>query len=484
MPPKKRQPPTLLPASQRHLVQRFSYGITPDLAAQVSRAGGATAWFERQIASPASFKDAKANAARRWYPDLGRSPSDLWQRNVAEIRGGWEVMNDYARWLLVRRILTNRPVHEKMTEFWESMLHVPVTGDAAFTWRVRYGDIVRKHALGRFDALLRATATHPSMLIHLDAAESTKKAPNENLGRELLELFTLGAGNYSEDDVKASSRMLTGHRVDMWKSWSASYEPEEHWTGKVKVRGFTHKNSKADGRKALNEYLTYLAHHPDTARKICHRLATKFVREDPPASLVKRLTKVYLANNTDIVPVLRALVASKEFKGSKGRKLRDPAEDVVATYRAVGAKLHRPTSDRSAASVMLWQASALGLAPHAWPRPDGAPVTDQVWTSPSRMLASFSMHWALAGGWWPKEQVVYRAPNEYVPKAGIKFRDLVDALSRDMLHLEASKKLVETCSRATGCRPGVMVDRDHAVAQWDWPRLVTAMLDSPDHFTC
>ncbi len=135
-----------------------------------------------------------------------------------------------------------------MTEFWEGMLHVPVSGDAHFTWRVDYGDTIRRHALGRFDQMLVETTTHPAMLIFLSAATSTKRAPNENLGRELLELHTLGAGNYSEDDVKASSRILTGWHVDLWKTWAASYVEEDHWTGTVQVRGFRDRNRKADGR--------------------------------------------------------------------------------------------------------------------------------------------------------------------------------------------------------------------------------------------
>ncbi len=474
----------MLRGRERHLVQRFSYGLTPPLASAVRANGGADAWFERQLTRPGSFADSAAGATRRWFRDLDRSPSELWQRQAKEIRGGWEVMDDYGRWLLVRRIMTNRPVHEKMTEFWESMLHVPVTGDAQFTWRVRYGDAIRTHALGRFDQLLAATVTHPAMLIHLDAASSTKKAPNENLGRELLELFTLGAGNFTEDDVKASSRILTGYRVDMWKTWAASYGSEDHWRGTVKVRGFKHSNRKPDGRGVVKEYLRYLAHHPDTAHRVCERLATKFVQQDPPAGLVRRLAKVYLAHDTAIVPVLRALVASREFRVAADAKTRDPGEDVVATYRAIGARIKKPTGDKSAANVILWQANSVGLTPHGWPRPDGTPVTDDVWSSPARMLASFDLHWAVSGGWWPTAQISYRTATDWVPKKGLKFRDLVDALSKDLLHLPASNRLLETCSRATGCRAGELIDRDHAVAQWDWPRLMTAVLDSPDHFTC
>lgn len=476
---------SLLTPSQRHLVTRFGYGVDATLAADVRRAGGAQEWFEQQLTRPGAFRDAQADEVRRWWPDLDRKPAELWQRQVQEVRGGWEVMEDYGRWLLVRRVRTRRPVLEKMTEFWEGMLHVPVSGDAQFTWRVDYGDTIRRHALGRFDQLLAATTTHPATLIYLSAATSTKRAPNENLGRELLELHTLGAGNYDEDDVKASARILTGHHVDLWKSWAHSYVKEDHATGVVQVRGFRHANRKADGREVTREYLRYLAHHPDTARHVCQRLATKFVRDDPPQALVNRLAKVYLKNDTAIAPVLRALVASKEFRTAAGEKLRDPSEDVVATYRALGVRIGRPTQNDSAAAAILWQASGLGLSPHAWPRPDGTPVRNDVWASPSRALGSMGMHWSMAGGWWPSSGLRYQEPSAWVPaKKPIRFKDLVDAVSRDLLHRPATKGLLTTACLATGCKPKEKIDRDHGLYEWGFPRLLAAVLDSPDHLAC
>ena len=476
----------LLPPLDRHLVTRFSYGLTPDLARDVRRAGGGEAWFEQQLRHPAKVGDASADAVRAWWPDLDRRPADLWQRNVDEVRGGWEVMGDYSRWLLLRRIRTRRPVVEKMTEFWEAMLHVPVSGDPQFTWRVPYGDLIRRHALGRFDELLPAAITHPAMLIFLSAATSTKTAPNENLGRELLELHTLGTGNFTESDVVDSSRILTGFHVDLWKTWDASYVPEDHWTGAVKVADFSHPNKDADGRAVAQAYLRHLARHPLTARRICHRLATKLVRDDPPAALVRRLAKVYLANDTAIVPVLRALVASKEFRGAAGRKLRDPSEDVVATYRALGVDVRRPSSDESAANAILWQASGLGLAPHTWPRPDGSPVDDQTWISPARALASMNMHWSMAGGWWPDQQVKHPTPGRWIPsgKKGIRFEDLVDELAQDLLHRRASARILRTARLATRCKPRERITRDHELAEWAFPRLLGALLDSPDHLAC
>src|SRR3954453_5819716 len=91
--------PDLLPESDRHLVSRFSYGITPQLAKDVRRAGGAQRWFERQL-NPKAIKDKPTEKIARWWPSLHRSPAGLWQRQTADVEGGWEVMDDYARWVL------------------------------------------------------------------------------------------------------------------------------------------------------------------------------------------------------------------------------------------------------------------------------------------------------------------------------------------------------------------------------------------------
>ena len=114
----KYRPREVLPARDRHLVTRFGYGITPALADDVRKFGGANGWFERQLSAPTKLSDGPADRCRNWWPDLDRGPLDLWKRQVNEIRGGWEVMADYGRWLLLRRIQTRRPVLEKMTEFW------------------------------------------------------------------------------------------------------------------------------------------------------------------------------------------------------------------------------------------------------------------------------------------------------------------------------------------------------------------------------
>jgi uncharacterized protein (DUF1800 family) len=474
----------LLPAADRHLVSRFSYGITPKLAKDVRRAGGAQRWFERQL-NPKAIKDKPTDKIARWWPSLHRTPADLWQRQITGVEGGWEVMDDYARWVLMRRMTSKRQLLEVMTEFWENHLHVAAVGDPQFVHRVDYGNTIRKHALGRFDHLLLATTTHPAMLIYLGAAESTKEHPNENLGRELLELHTVGAGNYSEKDVVDSARILTGYSVDYWESWRPVYNAEDHYRGKVKVKGFKDKNGKIIGKATTAAYLKYLAHHKDTAQRIAWKLCVKFIDDNPSKALVRHLAKVYLDNDTDIVPVLRALVASKAFQHAHDKKVRDPGEDIVATYRVLGVKIKPPVgeeADGSALQAMVWQADSIGIAPFSWGPPNGQPIDNETWSSPARLLASMRFHLGAAAG-WADEATGYREPKQWLPGRHPRFDELVDHLCQQLLHKESTKKLLKACCTAVDVKPYDPIDEEHELVKWRFPHLLTTILDSPDHLS-
>lgn len=481
----KRRRPPLLSARDRHLVGRFSYGVTPSLAKQVRRAGGAEAWFEAQLA-PASIADRKADGLEEWWTGLGLDALALWRRHVDQVEGGWEVMADYARWCLLRRITSRRQVLEVMTEFWENHFNVPVDGSATFVWRTDYGRQIRRHALGSFEDLLAATVLHPAMLIYLNNALSRAdrgRIPNENLGRELLELHTVGRrAGYTEDEVKDSARILTGWAVDQWNTWAPSYRPEWHWTGPVSVLGFSDANAAPDGQQVTRRYLRHLAHHPDTAYRIARKLCVKFIGDAPSEGLVQRLADVYLTHKTEIRPVLRALVRTDEFRVSRGAKLRDPCEDLVATYRLLGAKVRPPTSEQSAANAMLWQASSLGTRPFGWPRPDGQPLDNDSWSSPARMLGSMQVHYAMAGGWWPSVDVRHRGPRAWTGRLPVRFGTLVDSMSHRILHRPASPALLDACCTAVDCTPSERITEEHALVRWQFPRLLTVFLDCPDFY--
>jgi uncharacterized protein (DUF1800 family) len=467
----------VLPATDRHLLSRFSYGITPALRDEVSAAGGAREWFETQLT--ATF-DPDDHRHLDWYPHLAHDATTLWKNDQAKVRAGWQVMQDYGRRVLVRRILTGHQVREVMTEVWENLLHVPTAADGVFTWRIGYGEGLRRLALSSYDELLHHAVTHEAMTIFLSGYDSTKTHPNENLGRELLELFTVGVGAYTEDDVKASARILTGFHIDMWRTFASSYQTKDHWTGPVRVLDFTSDNAAPDGRPVVSAYLSYLARHPLTARRVARRLAVAFVTDDPPASLVDTLAGVYLAHDTAIVPVLRALVDSAEFAAAADAKLRTPAEDLVATYRLLGVQLKAPTDDQSGANAIIWQAEELGQPPFSWPRPDGAPLVASAWASPSRVLGSMAVHWNMAGGWWPTLDMTFRDRPSWAPTLPITFRDLVDHLARLLHHQPSDAALLEGACLATGVtNPDLVVKAGSDVLGWRMPYLLVTLLDHP-----
>ena len=479
--PARYAPTPVLGAADRHVVSRFSYGTTPELVAEVRAAGGGTAWFDQQLAT--AYDHADSDAARvDWWPDLHLDAKTLWSNQVNEVRGTWEVMADYGRRLMMRRMTARSQVLEVMTEFFEAHLHVTATGDAQAVHRASYGDVIRRHALGRFDEMLQEAITHPAMLIYLDQATSSKKAPNENLGRELLELHTVGVGNYTEDDVKSSARILTGYRVDVWRSWEASYKPEEHWTGPVQVAGFTDTNLLPDGRDLVRRYLAHLARRPETAQRLARKLVVKFVSDTPPQALVDALAATYLAHDTAIVPVLKQLVRSTEFRASRGGKLRDPSEDLVATYRALGTRFTAPRGDEDGANAIVWQSWNLGLAPMTWPRPDGQPLDSRAWATPARALASMDLHWSLAGGWWPSKGITYQQPRDWIPELPMQFAMLVDHVSRLVHGRPSSAGLLKALCTAVSVTPTEVITAEHALVKWQFNRFLGAFLDHPLHY--
>ncbi len=475
----------VLPLEQRHLVSRFSYGVTPALARQVRRAGGARAWLDRELAAP--LEDVWGEQTLTWWPHLSQDPRTLWADHLSRRRRGFDVMFDHQRYALVRRVRAARQVREVMTEFWEQLLNVPTIGEPWFVFRTAYGQTLRRLAFSSYEEILRAAVLHPAMLVYLDNARSNATQPNENLARELLELHTVGRGAYGEDEVKSCARILTGWAVDTMDgnpspTWNNDYQPSMHATGAVRVLDFRHPNAAADGRQMTLDFLRYLAHHPLTAQRLAARLVVKFVTDEPAPDLVDRLARVYLEEGTQVVPVLRALAASPEFADSVGAKVRDPAEDVVATYRVLQVQLQPPRQLTSAANAIVWQSRAIGLMPHAWPRPDGPPLDNRSWCNPARMLASYRVHHVLSGGYYPTADVRYRDRTAWMPPLPATFAQVVDHLSRQVLCRPASPALVQACGQLVGARPADRITGTHRVVTYAVPRLLLTVLDSPDHF--
>jgi len=473
---------TPLPSAKaRHYGNRFTAGWTPKLQREITAAGGPDKWFERQL-KPGLLDDLYYTTSSLYWPSNNLGAPQLAQRQNSGVESVWTACANYQRWSMLRRMYGSRHLLEQMAAFWEHHFNVPAMGDSQGLFRAAYGKALRKQALGRFADLLFTATTHPAMGCYLSNASSTAKAPNENLGRELLELHTVGrAAGYTETDVKNSARILTGYRVDLWDTWQVGYDATSHWVGPVKVLGFSDPNASTDGQAVAKRYLNYLAHHPATAKTVARKLAVRFVSDTPSPTLVADLARVYLANDTQIVPVLRALVASAEFQQSAGQKVRTADEDVIATYRALGVQVGPPVSSDSTANAMLWQTGSVGLFPFGWPRPDGRPDTGDAWSATSRVLASFEIHYAMSGGWWPKANATYRTAVSWLPQPTIRMDLFVDHLSRTILGRASTARLLQACCEATDTTRTEVISKDHKIIKWNMARLLATFLDTPQH---
>ena len=242
-----------------HLLRRTTYGPTPALVAEVTSRGPGS-WLERQL-HPGSIPDPQGEAIRSLYPEAGWTVAQV---NTAVKAGrverfSWDVMQALGQYTLAMATWSSRQLFEVMVEFWSNHLNVANPSDGAWDNRQDYDRrVIRAHALGRFSDMLAASAAHPAMLEYLNQAESTKEAPNENYGRELLELHTVGVdAGYTEAMVLDSARIMTGYTIQ-WDDRSPKlrefrYDPSIHWTGKVHVLGFTHRNAAANGRAVVDD---------------------------------------------------------------------------------------------------------------------------------------------------------------------------------------------------------------------------------------
>ena len=474
---------TRIPTRQQlHMMNRMGCGYSRDTWRQMRNAGGATGWFHQQLNHTRVPESSKAAQLLDWFPDLGDSPTRRWSRQKLGTKKNWEYALDLANYSMLRRMYSNRQVFENMVEFWSNHLHVPADVDLAWVHRFSYDQVIRTHALGRFDEMLEAASLHPAMLLYLDNWRSERNAPNENQGRELLELHTVGrTSGYTEQMVKDSATILSGYTVHAFTTWDGYYDAGRHTTGKVQVLGFTAANGSSDGREVTKDYLRYLAHHPATARTIARKLALRFVSDSPSNELVDHLARVFRESGTDIKATLRALVAHKEFTRSVGQKVRNPVEDLVATVRVLDVDAQRPTGEAAFARTISWLHG--GMILYQWPRPDGPPDRNTAWASATRMLGSFRMHWNLAGGWYPNENVAYRRPASWLPQRRIRFDQYVDHLCRMIHGRRSTPRLLQAAVQAVDCRPGEIITRDHAVAGWLFVRLLGVLLDSPQHMS-
>ncbi|MCL8252419.1 MULTISPECIES: DUF1800 domain-containing protein [Aeromicrobium] len=473
--------PTTLDARQQLVASRFTFGVDEQVVTDLRAAGGWQQWFERQLA-PTRLVDTAGTRVRSWFPLLADTPDAAWARVTREEKSAWDFGYDLSSYTLARKIVARRQVQEVMADFWSNLLYIPAGEDRSFPWRPAFDDVIRRHALGRFRLMLREAIVHPAMSGWLNNSSNTKNGINENLGRELLELYTVGRpAGYDEADVKSSARILTGFKVKVFDGYAASYDPRDHYVGAVSVMDFTHPNAQADGRPVVAAYLDHLARHPATARRLARRLCLRFVSDTPSDEIVTAVADAYRASDTDIRATLRALVRHPEFAASAGLKVRTPTEDVVNCARVLGTRPVAADDDAAFARHVVWMSGTVGQKQFDWPRPDGFPETSTTWTSPARIVRSWNIHYALAGNWWGAKDVSIPARAELMPAAWPQtLGQLTDHQSRMLLGRPATAALRKGVADALNTTEGRSFKDATAVSDWTWTVVRGSVLNAPE----
>ncbi len=233
-----------------------------------------------------------------------------------------------AYWWGNRMLTTQRPLEEKMTLFWHGHFATSEAKVREYRRMLKQNETFRQHATGSFRDLLIAVAQDPAMLYFLDAGVNVKGAPNENFAREIMELFTMGVGNYTEKDIREAARAFTG-----WNAHDLTFivNDEQHDGDEKTVLGQT---GNFDGVQVIDLILA----HPATARFLSAKMYRYLVSEEFSPELNEKIATILRDNNYQIKPLLRTLFLSKNFYGpaAMGAHIKSPVQLVISTYKNLG----------------------------------------------------------------------------------------------------------------------------------------------------
>jgi hypothetical protein len=381
-----------------HLLSRAGFGPWPG-ELQLLKDMGREAWIEEQL-NPAGIVDTGCDFRAERFESLYFSAGDAYEFRKPVLR------EELTRHALLRAVYSRRQLFEVMVEFWTDHLNIDLEkGDCIYLKPSDDRDVIRKHALGNFHDLIRASATSPAMLVYLDGksnkvVKGSKDKPNENYARELMELHTMGVhGGYSQKDVSEAARCLTGWTFDTSRFFALDqgqsfFKANWHDDGEKRVLG---QVIPAGGGKAdLDKLVDIVCSHPSTARFIATKLCRRFVSAEPPLALVDRVAAAYTQTKGDIKSLLRTILKSEEFAASRGQLLKRPFKFMVSALRALAADTH-------AEKGILEPLQRMGHGLFQYPTPDGYSDDELPWMGTLMWRWNFAL--ALASGKQPGARV-------------------------------------------------------------------------------
>ncbi|MEQ1718082.1 MAG: DUF1800 domain-containing protein [Hyphomicrobium sp.] len=377
------------PARAAHLIERAGFGETPegiaaiaaleparavhDLVAPQSIENSALAPFDESGVFDASLdpfppsRPAATDLAKEKGEALGIKVKPTGNRRLQPVanrffywlRASKLETQRISYWWANRMLTTNRPLEEKMALFWHG--HFATSEDKVRDYRkmLKQLQLFQAKGLGDFRELLIGVAQDPAMLAYLDAGVNVKGAPNENFAREIMELFTMGVGNYAETDIREGARAFTG-----WNFSGTKFVVNDaHHDGDDK--SFLGQKGKFDGVQAIDIILK----QPATAEFLASKLYRFYVRDDIAPPMRKQLGEILRNSKYQIAPLLETLFLSRDFYSSAscGSHIKGPVELVVSTYKKLGLRavpgvpdFHETTS--ALGQTLFWPPTVAGWA--------------------------------------------------------------------------------------------------------------------------
>lgn len=422
-----------------HLLRRAGFGVTPTAAREWAHRSPHEAVVRLlempSVAGepvPSDIYDPRPDimAARREYGGRRAGKDPAFRQAVQQFRRHeFRSMLGMQLWWLNRMLTTNAPLQEKMTFFFHShfttaALQKGVTPPMVFNQNQLY----RRYALGNLRELTLAVSRDPAMLIYLDNARSVKAHPNENYARELMELFTLGIGNYSEEDVRQSARSFTGWSVD-YRSGRFINRRLAHDPG---TKTFLGETGNFDG----SDIIRIIYEQPACARFWATALLNQFVYNNPEPQLVDAVARLIREHDFELHPIMATLLSSNLFFSPRAYRalVKSPVEFAVGAYQGLGLG----QIDRRALGALRAMGQVIFYPPNVagWP-PGNAWMTSDTLIARENFLAALVNSPAIRSSAWitgmPMEST--QAANEIVRSLligdapPIAFEQLLDYLA-------------------------------------------------------